>query len=183
MIVTVVGACANQTATREGVSLLVESEVHGDALLIDSGPGIVAALERAGRRASDINALLLTHSHGDHILGFAYFVWQRYYERLGGEAPADLHLYALRNAADLAQSSVKGCYSETNFPFAVHVHHLEDSSTFSYGTLQVETCRTNHTTPSVGWQAANIIRDLSVEAAGSVLASALLAALRIVFGI
>lgn len=150
MIVTVVGACANQTAMREGVSLLVESDVHGHALLIDAGPGVVAALERAGRTASDINALLLTHSHGDHILGFTYFVWQRYYERLGAEAPQDLHVYALQNAADLALATLKGCYSETNFPFAVHVHYLEQVPSFSHGALRVETCLTMHTTPSVG---------------------------------
>ncbi len=150
MIVTVLGACANQTAMREGVSLLVESDVRGDALLIDTGPGIVAALGRAARDASELNAVLLTHSHGDHVLGFAYFVWQRYYERLGATPAQDLHVYALKNVADLAIATLSGCYSETQFPFVVHVHHLDDQSSFAHGTLRVEICRTAHTTPSIG---------------------------------
>lgn len=59
MFITVLGSCANQTANREGVSLLFENEQS--TLLIDSGPGIISALQRANRKSSDINNLLLTH--------------------------------------------------------------------------------------------------------------------------
>lgn len=48
-------------------SILVKS--YENTLLIEAGEGIYKALKMCGYDISDINAIVLTHRHGDHILG------------------------------------------------------------------------------------------------------------------
>ena len=122
MYLTVLGSSANQTANREGVALLFENE--SSTLLIDSGPGIIASLQRANRNASDINNLLLTHTHGDHILGFAYFVWNRNFERLGKEPAKDLNVYGNAVSINLARIMLEKCYPDAKFSFTVNYFTL-----------------------------------------------------------
>lgn len=150
MIVTVLGSCANQTATRESQSILVEDRERNLNVLVDASPGIVAALGKSGRNAAEINDVILTHSHGDHILGFAYFVWQRHYERLGSEAAGDLRVHGLENVIELASGMLFGCYGETKFPFDVSFHKISPNSEFKIGESRIATCGTRHTTPSIG---------------------------------
>lgn len=154
MIVTILGSCANQTATREATSLLVEDPEEGNIILVDTGPGIVAALERCGRRASDVSTVLLTHSHADHVAGFAYFVWQRHFERIGMPASAGaLRVLGLEDVLGFAQESVARCYGEGSFPFRIAYEPILstiDSRAVNVGRMVLTACRTHHTTPSIG---------------------------------
>jgi len=151
MIITVLGSCANQTALREGVSFLVENDEQNLQLLVDAGPGVVAAIGRCGRQAAEVDNIILTHVHGDHILGFAYFVWQRYYERLGTQKPAEnLTVYGLENVVELASRILYGCYSDVRFPFEVTFRGIQPNSELRIGELKVATCPTRHTTPAIG---------------------------------
>lgn len=145
MIITVLGSCANQISNREGVSILVEEQ--NDNLLIDCGPGIVAAFGRACRKTSDVNNILLTHVHGDHVSGFAYFVWNRNFERMGAEPANDLHVYGAKDTLSLAEFTLKHCYPEVNFPFKIIYHELtnEQKETFKCGTLTIDTVPAKHT--------------------------------------
>jgi ribonuclease BN (tRNA processing enzyme) len=151
MIITVLGSCANHTALREGVAFIVEDRDQQTRILVDAGPGVVGALGRCSRSAAEIDNVVLTHTHGDHISGFAYFVWQRHYERLGSEQPAaNLDVYGLENATELASRMLYGCYSEVRFPFEVRFHQILKNSEFKIDELRVATCGTQHTTPSIG---------------------------------
>ncbi len=75
MVVTILGSSAKQTSIRECVSILLD--IDNETVLFDAGPGVVSSLNRANRNISEINKIILTHVHGDHILGFAYFIWAR----------------------------------------------------------------------------------------------------------
>lgn len=148
MEITVLGSCANQISDREGVSLLIEN--LNDNLLIDCGPGIVAALGRARRKASDINNVLLTHVHGDHISGFAYFIWNRNFERMGTEPPQDIHVYGLHDTITLAKFMLEQCYPELTFPFKVIYHELnvsEASQVIDIGNMCLTAIEASHTVP------------------------------------
>ena len=147
MNVTVLGSCANQIANREGVSILVENK--SDNLLIDCGPGIVAAFGRANRKTSDINNVLLTHVHGDHISGFAYFVWNRNFERMGAAPAEDLHVYGQKDTIECAKHLLAHCYPELKFPFAVIYHEIDAEFVFDCGELNIKTVPAQHTVPCV----------------------------------
>lgn len=142
MILTVIGSCANQISNREGVSLLVES--GHDNLLIDCGPGIVAAFGRCCRKTSEINNVLLTHVHADHVAGFPYFVWNRNFECMGSTPPEDLHVYGENETVSLAKYMLEHCYPELTFPFKVIYHEIKAGESFNSGMLDIETISANH---------------------------------------
>ena len=145
MIITVLGSCANQIHNREGVAILVECDM--DNLLIDCGPGIVAAFGRACRKTADVTSVLLTHVHGDHIAGFPYFVWNRNFERLGMDPASDLHVYGTRETIEFAQYSLTHCYPELQFPFSVIYHEIEAGNEFLCGKISIKTISAIHTVP------------------------------------
>ena len=146
MIITVLGSCANQIHNREGVSILVENTT--DNLLIDCGPGIVAAFGRACRKTADITNLLLTHVHGDHISGFPYFVWNRNFERLGSPQPApNLHVYGAKDTIEYARFTLSHCYPELQFPFEIIFHEINAGDIFICGKMKIQTFAAVHTVP------------------------------------
>jgi len=71
---------------RTNVALLVESPDF--RMLAECGPMIMNQLDRSGLEAADVDQLFVTHSHGDHVLGFPMLALNR----LGAETP--LHIYA-----------------------------------------------------------------------------------------
>src|SRR2546423_535947 len=94
MQVTFLGICANQTASHEGVAFIVDC--GATSILVDTGPGVVRQLLRAGRHCTEIAHVLVTHAHGDHSLGFPYFIWNHFYEGLeGSKGPEHIHVYGL----------------------------------------------------------------------------------------
>lgn len=147
MYITFLGACANQTANREGVSFLIETE--SDSMLIDTGPGIVASLQRSNRKASDIDNLFLTHTHGDHILGFAYFVWNRNFERLGQESANDLNVFGNESTIDAARTMFEKSYPDAKFPFKINYIILNSDDNFKAGDLAITVVNAIHPIPTL----------------------------------
>lgn len=147
MILTVLGSCANQISSREGVALLMEK--GNDNLLIDCGPGIVAAFGRCNRKTSDVNNLLLTHVHGDHTAGFPYFVWNRNFECMGSTPPEDLHVYGEHETIELVQFTLGHCYPELTFPFKVIYHEIEVDSAVCCDEIKITCVRANHAVPCI----------------------------------
>ena len=47
---------------------------HGTTLLIDPGPAVLATIKRIGINLGPIDAVLLTHLHGDHIAGVPFLL-------------------------------------------------------------------------------------------------------------
>ena len=75
MFITILGSSAKQTVNRECAAIFVETKTHG--ILFDTGPGIITSFSNSNRKALDVDTLVLTHVHGDHILGFPYFIFTR----------------------------------------------------------------------------------------------------------
>ena len=71
---------------RGNPALLIE---EGDfRMLVEAGPMIVAQLARSGLEAADIQMVFVSHSHGDHTLGFPMLALNRM------DAPGPLRVYA-----------------------------------------------------------------------------------------
>lgn len=128
MFITILGSAAKQDANRECVSILAESGSHG--ILFDVGPGVVSSLCRANRRALEIDNLILTHVHGDHILGFAYFIFIR-----NGELKTlkdvdrkdyTLNVYGQQDTISLAQTMLEGAYPGINLLFNIEYRVLDN---------------------------------------------------------
>ena len=149
--VTVLGNCANQTAENEGVAFLVDTDVK---ILIDSGPGIVRQILRAERKFSEIENIIITHQHGDHIAGFPYLIWNYFYESLSGiSCPETINIYCFEHLQKGLLNMFEFCYGSLDkFPFNLNFYNVPDKGTgsFKIGQTNIETIPVDHTVPTFG---------------------------------
>jgi len=162
MRVTFLGMCANQTATHEAVSFIVDA---GDySILIDAGPGVVRQILRARRFCTEIAHVLVTHIHGDHSLGFPYFVWNHFYEGMAGrKGPDTIHVYAFASVICGLNAMLDACYGSGKYPFSVTYHEVpqENAGEFEIGDISVRTVPVDHTVPNFGFRMDYIDRSLA----------------------
>ena len=152
MIVTILGSSAKQTNLRECVSVLLD--VENETVLFDAGPGIVSSLERANRKTTEINKVILTHVHGDHMLGFAYFIWTR-----NGDIKAikncdcdkfELNVYGQNDTIQLAKMMLDMAYPGLKLLFKINFIEIqkEESIVWSNNTY-VEFYDAIHAVPTI----------------------------------
>lgn len=88
--------CPVATPLRMGPSHLVE--LAGQKILIDCGSGVSQQLVAAGRRGADIDLLIVTHYHSDHLIDFWQLVVSSWHQgrqkpwRVMAPQPAILHM-------------------------------------------------------------------------------------------
>ena len=104
---------------RGNLALLIEAgDFH---TLVESGPAIVHQLYRANRRAIEIERLFISHSHGDHVLGFPTLALHRLWK------PPPLHVYANADTVAALSTLCKTVYPDLDSGFLnIHWHELPD---------------------------------------------------------
>jgi len=55
-------------------------DTRAGSVLIDAGPGVLTALKAQSRNTADIDAVVLSHLHGDHFAGVAFLILEYSYE-------------------------------------------------------------------------------------------------------
>lgn len=148
MNITFLGSTARELESRNSVSFIVEDE--NSTLLIDCGPGFISGMNKANKKTSDINHILLTHVHGDHIASFPYFVWYRNIERFRMNPPKDLNVYGQKDALELAKYNLEHMYPEIKWPFKIIYHEVSEESSFTCDTLKVRVFNAIHSVPCLG---------------------------------
>ena len=78
------------TAKRQPPGYLVGDPNSGPCILIDPGPGTLAALPRAGATPEGIDLVLVTHTHIDHHLDLAALLFARHVPTYEGSGAAPL---------------------------------------------------------------------------------------------
>jgi ribonuclease Z len=88
MKVTLLGTgCPPPNPRRRGPATLLAA---GEArLLVDAGSGVAAQLQQAGLRVADLQRVLLTHLHSDHVIDLGHLVLTRWI--VGQNAPLEVH--------------------------------------------------------------------------------------------
>ncbi len=120
---------------RSNLVLLIEA---GDfRMLVESGPMIMHQLARAKVKAAEIGQVFISHSHGDHTLGFPMLALNRLWE------PPPLHVYA----GDSVVASLKALM-EIVYPgfgterFNLHWHELPEQGPGKVQLTEFVTMRT-----------------------------------------
>jgi ribonuclease BN (tRNA processing enzyme) len=50
-------------------------EIGGESFIVDCGDAVTTQLVRSGRDVAQVQKILLTHLHWDHVLGYAGLIW------------------------------------------------------------------------------------------------------------
>ncbi len=148
----VLGICASQNARYETTNFVID--FSNSKILLDTGPGVVRQLYRAGLSATDIELVIITHSHGDHTLGFPYFIFSKSVEKLQGKiSSGSIPVIALPEVYKGIMDMYTFCYPPGR-PLSFSIENWEASSektkTFEFKGIKIITTPVTHTVPTIG---------------------------------
>lgn len=142
MQITLAGTGATQPLPDRALAAMAVT-VGGGTVLLDCGEGTQTALRRHGVSLYRIDAILLTHFHGDHVFGLPG-LWQTM-ASLGRTDPVTVigppGLKALVQALYAAAGPL---------PFALRLQETEGGS-FAVGALEVTAFPMKHRVPCLGY--------------------------------
>jgi ribonuclease Z len=151
--IKVLGNCASQTKDYETTSFVLD--VKGAKILIDAGPGVVKQLYKGGLKATDIDMVIITHCHGDHVLGFPYFAYSNFLERIQGKTgPKVIPVIALTKVHEGLKNMLSFCYPQ-GFPnFTIENWNASESEVkfFKFKNVKILTIPVTHSVPTIGIQ-------------------------------
>jgi ribonuclease Z len=116
--------------------------------LVDAGEGAQIQLARFGINTNRIEAILISHLHGDHYLGLMGLLFTMHLNK----RQADLHLYAFKGLSEIILLQLKYSKSSLNYKLLFHELHENISETiFSSQTITVQTIPLKHKIPCSGF--------------------------------
>jgi ribonuclease Z len=141
--VTFVGTSASVPTAARGTSATLLAR-GGHRLLIDCGEGTQRQLLRSGLGLVELDAVLLTHLHGDHYLGLPGLL--KTYALRGRERP--LRLVGPRGLSRLL-SALRVVFGTT--PYPLEVEEAGPGELWHEDGARLEAFATSHSVPSLGY--------------------------------
>lgn len=123
-------------------------ELRGKAFMIDCGEGAQIQLRRSKVAFTKIQAVLITHLHGDHCFGLIGMLST--FGLLGRTAP--LHVYAPAALEDMLQQQMKVFCHDFDYDVVFHtVDTKQQAVIYEDKSLTIETIPLHHRMPCAGF--------------------------------
>lgn len=123
-------------------SLLIRHQ--GRQILIDCGESTQVALHLCGWSAKHIDTILITHFHGDHVVGLPGMLMT-----MGNQSRTEpVHIYGGGGLTRIVEGLLVVC---PQLPFAVICHEIEPEEQFQIGQLQVQAIAVEHRVPCLAY--------------------------------
>jgi ribonuclease Z len=135
-------AGAVPTAQRGPAAFLIRR--GGDRLLVDCGEGTQRQMLRSSAGLADVDLVLITHHHADHVLGLPGML--KTFALRGREAPLSIHGPVGIAAIMSVLGRVVG-----RLPYPVEIVELEPGDSLPRDGYRLEAFATDHRVPSLGW--------------------------------
>ncbi len=122
--------------------------VHEQFFLIDCGEGTQERMRRYGISPMKLNAVFISHLHGDHVFGLPGLISSL--NHLGRKTP--LHLFGPAPIGEILQFHL--AHFEQNLGFDILLHELnarKEEQIFETKTLEVSTIPLRHRVPACGY--------------------------------
>jgi ribonuclease BN (tRNA processing enzyme) len=127
------------STNRRHASLLVR--MAGRTILLDCGEPCAHTLKRMGVDFNSIDALVITHTHSDHVGGFPMLAQSMWLERRRRPLPVWIPRHAIRPL----QNWLHACYLfDSLLPFRIQWRPLSERSVMRCGSVRMQAFRTSH---------------------------------------
>ncbi len=130
------------SAGRHCAGYLVETPEAG--LLVDAGPSVLVALKALGRTSESIDAVVLSHLHGDHFGGIPFLLLEYTYDTprnrpltIVGPPGTERRVFELYRALYVESA-------EHGVPFELRFVELEGGGIHEIGDVRIEAFRVPH---------------------------------------
>jgi ribonuclease BN (tRNA processing enzyme) len=130
------------SAGRHCAGYLLETEAAG--LLVDAGPSVLVALKSQGRTTESIDAVVLSHLHGDHFGGVPFLLLEYTYESprtrpltIVGPPGTERRVFELYRAL-YAESADHGV------PFELRFVEVDEGDAHEIADVRIEAFRVPH---------------------------------------
>lgn len=123
-------------------------EIRGKFFMVDCGEGTQTQLRRSKIKFTKINAVFISHAHGDHCFGLIGMIST--FGMLGRTAP--LHVYAPAGLREIMKKQME--YFCNGFEYEVIFHDVDTSANkiiYEDRSLSVETVPLSHRMPCSGY--------------------------------
>lgn len=123
-------------------------EIRGKFFMVDCGEGTQTQLRRSKIKFTKINAVFISHAHGDHCFGLIGMIST--FGMLGRTAP--LHVYAPTGLREIMKKQME--YFCNGFEYEVIFHDVDTSANkiiYEDRSLSVETVPLSHRMPCSGY--------------------------------
>jgi ribonuclease BN (tRNA processing enzyme) len=124
-------------------------EAAGSRLLIDPGPAILPQLQKARISAATINAVLITHLHGDHLAGLPFLLLDC---QFSSQRKRRLVVAGPRGSSKRLQTLVNACYpnlSPKELSFTLAYREVAAGDEFMLAGARVWAFAMNHSRATV----------------------------------
>lgn len=150
--ITLLGTgCPVAHPDRHGAAQLIEAD--GAKILVDCGSGVAQQIVAAGTRGADIDALLLTHYHSDHMVDFYQLIVSSWHQgrarpwKVYATPPALAHIEkqmtAWRDERELRISFEQRPNGTAGFE--LELHELKRGTLEGdFGSLRIDTIEVDH---------------------------------------
>ena len=154
--VTALGT-SGSSPTKERSMPSVAITYNGEVLLLDCGEGAQMQMLRYGINFSRINAIFISHAHGDHVIGVAGLIRTLAMNRRN----APLDIYIPKGYERVIRSLIE--FDKAFIGYKINIYGISAGRIFKGKGFTVEAFRLNHTIASTGFVFAEDDRRRFIE--------------------
>lgn len=131
--------------TKERNHIAVLISYKNENILVDCGEGTQRQLKLADVSPTKVTKILITHWHGDHVLGLPGLM----YSLAAGEYQKTLEVYGPKGTRDYMYNLLKGFAYQDQISYKIH--EIESNVFFENKDFRLEAVRLKHSTVCLGY--------------------------------
>lgn len=137
---------SSMVPTKERNHSAIYLTYKGEGILFDCGEGTQRQIKHVGIRPSRIRKLIISHWHGDHILGIPGLL-----QTMGhNEYPGTLDIYGPRGTERFIKKMMEAFAAD--FQVSMKIHELDEGDTIDEKGYRIRAHRLNHSVTCLGYR-------------------------------